>query len=469
MNLPIPRIAPLIAFSIAAALPAFAQFETRGSFVSESSPFSVAVGGFNHDGKLDLAVVAGCCPSGGISILLGNGDGTFRPAVNYSAGDSPLSIVAADFNHDGNLDLAAGSEGTYISILLGNGDGTFQSAIESPAVPAFERYITTGDYNHDGKPDLVMRADQSAVTVMLGNGDGTFQNALTTYAPFDVTALGVGDFNRDGKLELVTAGTFGNESSVNVWLGNGDGTFTYGASYQGEVNPESIAVDDFNRDGNTDLAIANAEGGSLSVLLGNGDGTFQPAVEYFASLPQWVVAADLNGDGKLDLAAATGFEPTGVTVLLGNGDGTFGIGSFYPAGTTAYSVAVGDFNGDGKKDMAVPDHHSNDVIVLLNTGTVSLSPTTPLAFKKQAVGTKSGAQKVALTNSGKTELKISSIKASGQFGVSTTCHPNIAPGATCSINVTFSPTSKGQKAGTIIINDGASSKPMVIELSGTGS
>lgn len=448
----------------------FAQFETRGSFIADSDPISISVGDFNHDGKLDLAVAAACCPSGGISILLGNGDGTFRPAVNYLAGDSPLSVTVADFNRDGNLDLGVGSQSGYVSILLGNGDGTFQPATESPAVPAFERYITTGDFNHDGIPDLAMRADQSAVSVLLGNGDGTFQSALTTYAPFDVTAMGVGDFNRDGKLDLVTSGTFGSDSSVNVWLGNGDGTFTYGASYPGDSAPVSIAVADFNRDGKLDLAINNSEGVGIAVMLGNGDGTFQAAVEYPIAFNLWVTAADFNGDGKIDLAVANGFSPsTGVTIFTGNGDGTFATGRFYPAGELAYFVAVGDFNGDGKKDMAVPDYRSNDVTVLLNTGAVALSPTTPLVFKRQAVGTTSPAQEVTLTNTGKTPLTISATKVAGQFAMSSTCGKAVDAGKSCTISVTFSPKSRGAKSGTVSINDSASSKPQVIELSGTGT
>ncbi|MFZ0319217.1 MAG: FG-GAP-like repeat-containing protein [Candidatus Sulfotelmatobacter sp.] len=460
----------VLAVVVTLTTPLLAQFETRGSFVAETFPYSIAVGDFNHDGKLDLAVVSVCCPSGGVSILLGKGDGTFQTAVDYPAGSSPESVVAVDLNHDGNLDLAVASQSAYISILLGNGDGTFQPATESPAVPTFERHITTGDFNGDGKPDLVMRADQSAVTVLLGNGDGTFQNALTTYAPFDVTALGVGDFNRDGKLDLVTAGTFGGDSSVNVWIGNGDGTFDYGANYPGGEVPEAIAVADFNRDGKLDLAINDSEGVGISVMLGNGDGTFQTAVEYPIPFNNWVTAADLSGDGKLDLAVINGFAPnTGVTVFPGNGDGTFGSGTFYSAGSDANFVAIGDFNGDGKKDMAVTDNRYDDVIVLLNTGVASFSPTTPLVFKKQSVGTKSAAQKVTLTNTGKTPLSISAMKASGQFAMSSTCGKGVAAGKSCTISVTFSPQSQGAKSGTVTINDSASSKPMVIELSGTGT
>ena len=413
------RVARVGLFAVVAglAVPSLAQFETRGSFITNNYPTCVAVGDFNHDGKIDMAVVAGSSNTNTVAIMLGNGDGTFQKATYYTAGVGAQFLTVADFNHDGNLDLAVASQSAYISILLGNGDGTFQPPTESPAVPTFERYITTGDFNGDGKPDLVMRADQSAVTVLLGNGDGTF---------------------------------------------------TYGASYNDDEFPRAIAVADFNRDGKLDLGIINL--GDVEVMLGNGDGTFKPpAATYPVSVSSWGVAGDFNGDGKLDLAMAGSFLPAGVTVLPGNGDGTFGVGTFYPTAGDPYFVAVGDFNGDGKKDLAVPDHQHNDVIVLLNTGTVSFSPTAPLNFKKQAVGTTSAPQTVTLTNSGKTALTISSMKATGQFGVTSTCGATVAPGANCAISVTFSPKTKGAKSGTVTIKDSASSKPMVIELSGTGT
>src|SRR6202044_1767794 len=131
---------------------------------------------FNHDGKLDMAVAVQCCPSGGVSIFLGNGDGTFGRAVDYAAGISPSSIAAADFNHDGNLDLAVGSKSGYISILMGNGDGTFEPATETPPLPEFESCVTVGDFNGDGIPDLVALEPNARISVLIGNGDGAFQN-----------------------------------------------------------------------------------------------------------------------------------------------------------------------------------------------------------------------------------------------------------------------------------------------------
>ena len=168
-------------------------------------------------------------PSGGVSILPRERRRNIRPPVNYPAGRQPFSIVAADFNHDGNLDLAvANSHNNYVSVLLGKGDGTFQAATHSPPLPQPATFVTTGDFTGDGKADLVA-IGSNVISVLLGNGDGSFRNAVTTQPSFAVESLGAGDFNGDGKLDLATAGTFGASSSVNILLGNGDGTFQYGA------------------------------------------------------------------------------------------------------------------------------------------------------------------------------------------------------------------------------------------------
>jgi hypothetical protein len=463
-----------VLLSIASTI-ASAQFETRGQSTVGHQPYSIAVGDFNHDGVPDMAVAAAGTYADTVAVFLGDGDGTFHQTGAYTAGLSPTSIVAADLNQDGNVDLAvANSLSDSITIFLGNGDGTFRAGPQSPAVLAFEDVIYVGDFNNDGKPDLVALSQNNpckCISVLLGNGDGTFQDAINTKPSFAMEAIGIGDFNHDGKLDVVTAGNY----TVNVFLGNGDGTFQYGASYPSPESPESIAVADFNSDHNLDLAIINSEAGNFSVLLGKGDGTFQKPVNYPIAFGDWITAADFNGDGKLDLVVANDINigrnaAGGATVFLGKGDGTFKEpGTFYKAVSLTSYVAAADFNSDGKIDLAVTDFGFNDVVVLLNTGTVTFSPTTPLNFGKQTVGAKSDAQNITLTNTGKTELKISAMKAVGQFGMSSNCHASVAPGAKCEIDVTFSPKSQGAKSGTITINDSASSKPMVIELSGTGT
>jgi Abnormal spindle-like microcephaly-assoc'd, ASPM-SPD-2-Hydin len=166
--------------------------------------------------------------------------------------------------------------------------------------------------------------------------------------------------------------------------------------------------------------------------------------------------------------AELGPPAAGLSILTGNGDGTFQADRFYPAGVDVASLAIGDFNGDHKPDVVLLDSGLG-AITLLNTGVASFSPTTPLIFKKQNVGTTSAAQSVTVTNTGKTVLGLSSMKASNQFGVTSSCGKSVRAGAKCTISVTFSPTSQGTKSGTVTIKDSASSKPMVIELSGTGT
>jgi hypothetical protein len=447
--------------------PAVAQFETRAS-MHIVAPEAFAVGDFNGDGKLDVASA-----SLWLEILLGNGDGTFRSPKLYSSVVGAQSVVAADFNQDGKLDLAlATSLDNSVTIMLGNGDGTFRQGpiLKAPASPAF---VAVGDFNHDGNLDIVAierGSECGCIAVFLGNGDGTFQSGVNTpVVDVDPFGLAVGDFNHDGVLDVAVTGFFGSIDQVSIWLGNEDGTFRAGDAYALGSEPISVVTADFNRDGNLDLAVGVTEGYGVSVLLGNGDGTFQGPVNYSVLFPEQVLVTDFNGDGVPDLAVSSGFDISGVSVFLGNGDGTFQDSSFYPTARVSGPLATGDFNGDYKPDIIAGDVDGELAFVLLNTGAVAFSPTAPLTFKSQSVGTTSVPKKVKLSNSSKTTLKISSMKASAQFGVSSTCGAKLAPGGACTISVTFSPTSTGTKSGTVTIVDSASSKPQVIELSGTGS
>ncbi len=453
---------------------AHAQFETRANFsLGAESPFAAVAGDFNRDGNLDLAVVE-YQPTGTVAIVLGNGDGTFRPGPSYVLGSQPQYLAAADFRHIGILDLVVTdtlSDSVYI--LLGNGDGTFQSAVSYPA-NGWSSAVSTGDFTDDGKIDIIAitnSVDCICVSVFPGNGDGTFRSAVTTPVPYNIAALALatGRFDADSSLDVAVAGVFGAANQVDILLGSGAGAFQPDGFYDVLSSPQSVAVGDFNADSKLDLAVGSYQGNSIGILLGNGDGTFQQAVNYPAFSPTWVVAQDMDGDGTTDLAVANFILPAGVSVLRGNGDGTFRPAVFYPAGREISYVISGDFNRDRRPDLIAIDYRSNAVITLLNTGVVSFSPTTPLSFKKQAVGTTSAPQKVTLTNTGAAALSISALKAAGEFAMTSTCHATVAAGAKCTISVTFSPKSKGAKSGTVSITDSASSKPQVIELSGTGT
>jgi hypothetical protein len=254
---------------------------------------------------------------------------------------------------------------------LGNGDGTFQAAIEY-AAGSNPDAIAAGDFNGDGKLDLaVANFSGDNVTILLGKGDGAFGAPVEFPTGSSPDSIAIGDFNHDGHLDLAVSNYGSN--NVSVLLGKGDGTFQIAKNFAVGASPDSVASGDFNADGNLDLAVASegtSYGGSgyVSVLLGNGDGTFKPAVNYGSpgSYFDAVAVGDFNGDGKLDLAVAN-YDICNLSLMLGNGDGTFGPAATYAAGSNPYMVAVGDFNGDGTPDLAVANGSGDNVSVLLNT------------------------------------------------------------------------------------------------------
>jgi hypothetical protein len=481
--------AVICAFGLAAS--AWGQFETRASFPFPPAifpePLVVASGDFNHDGNLDIAVLSFLYDD--VAVMLGNGDGTFQRPTYYTINnelEGVDSIAVADLNGDGNPDLVVNNNtlsSSNVAVLLGNGDGTFQSPVNYATPPA-PGQIHIGDFNGDHIPDIAMlvRCTKTnkfdCVSVLLGNGDGTFREpAITSSTLHPALVMGIGDFNRDGKLDAVTMGVLGTASYVDVLLGNGDGSFTPGATYTGfNGGGNSLTVADFRGNGDLDFAMPDGAAGVV-VFLGNGDGTFQPPAYYPAAAgdgPFDVQAADVNGDGKPDLALSTPNATLTlglVGVLLGNGDGTFGPEATYAAGLEPGYAAIGDFNGDHLVDLAVPDYLGDTVITLLNTGVVSFSPTTPLVFPTQLVGTTSAPLSVTLTNTGSTTLTISSIRVNGPFqlGSSTTCGSSVAAGGNCTLSAVFSPTSQGSKSGLLAISDSASTKLQVIELQGVGT
>src|SRR6266699_270096 len=262
--------------------------QTEYGAASKNGPSGVAVGDFNGDGKLDLAVSN--YGDNSLSVLLGNGDGTFQAPHTTPVGTNPAQVAVGDFNGDGKLDVAVSSVGSNtVSVLLGNGDGTFLPPLITP-VGANPWYFAVGDFNGDGKLDLAVAdygcpldcnsSPSNTVTVLLGLGNGTFQPAPSLTVGNGPAGVAVGDFNGDGRQDLAVANV--NDNTLSVLLGNGDGTFQAPHTFAdpGMTHPYFVAVSDFNRDGKQDLVVTNHLFATVSVLLGNGDGTFQAAQDF---------------------------------------------------------------------------------------------------------------------------------------------------------------------------------------------
>lgn len=265
-----------------------------------------------------------------------------------------------DFNGDGKPDIFIDTITGYY-ILLGNGDGTFQSAVENDAgfLPGYLlRTARVGDFNNDGKLDLVVSGANAASTagsirVFLGNGDGTLQAGTTYDAPGGANPIASGDFNGDGKVDLVVGTTTSTAGLANVYLGNGDGTFQAAATIGSNTtsNPIRIAVADLNGDGKLDFVFTRINAGAI-VMRGVGDGTFgSQAILNSGTTTLAIAVGDTNGDGKPDLIMSGGANS--VEILLGNGDATFQAPVLYYTGTNLAGLVIGDFNGDSRVDLVV--------------------------------------------------------------------------------------------------------------------
>ncbi|TAN70279.1 MAG: hypothetical protein EPN17_05840 [Methylobacter sp.] len=335
-----------------------------------SGPYSVISADFNGDGKLDLATANS--NSNDVSVRLGDGNGGFSGTTTVSVGTYPLSVISADFNGDGKLDLAtANGNSNDVSVRLGNGTGGFSgtttlSVATSPS--SFISSFISADFNGDGKLDLAAaNSGSNDISVLLGNDSGGFSGTATVPVPVGDNPYSVisADFNSDGNLDLATAN--GNSNNVSVRFGDGKGGFLETATVPVGTRPYSVISADFNGDGMLDLATANIDSNDVSVRLGKGNGVFSGTTTVpVGSSPLSVISADFNGDGKLDLVTAN-ILSSNVSVRLGDGNGGFSGTTTLSAGTNPCSVISADFDGDGRLDLAAANNTSGDVSVLLNT------------------------------------------------------------------------------------------------------
>ena len=391
------------------ALMSFLIFASQNNVSAQSATFirtdypilggNHIVADLNGDGIPDLAATSAV----GVGIMLGVGDGTFRPQVNFSTGAQSQDLAAGDFNSDGRVDIAASliNPQSSMALLLGNGDGTFSAPVMFDNTAALDDSpaIVATDLDNDGRLDVVLAHMLSCfvspcvaarnITVMLGLGDGTFQTPFEIDVGTGMSRIAVGDFNSDGIKDL---GIAGNQAQVYVLLGIGNGSFlkqpTVSLLTENTLGVDGTDIDvaDLNGDTIQDLVVAIGLNGSrTAILLGNNDGTFQPAriiTDLRLRVPQYQAIADFNRDGFLDLAISMADGTEGLfEILHGNGDGTFRSPVMYAVPPPLSSIGGGpivtsDFNRDGRPDIALPITGANPGLAgfVNSTGSIAVNP-----------------------------------------------------------------------------------------------
>jgi len=334
------------------------NLEGPAPFEFHSYPEAAVRGDWNGDGRLDLASAN---YDGTLSVVHGNGDGTFALFANYgtnlvSSNQISSLLATADLNHDGALDLVVARASPSVSVLLGRADGSFGPAVRY-SVGGEVYSLSLGDFDADGATDIVVvRANSTGsaeLDVLRGNGKGSFGSHVASLPLNGEAALGAGDFNGDGRLDLAAFSSW----ALTIAFGNGDGTFSAGSEYPGYLYGRSVVVADFDADGRADLALARGCGmefmarGAVQLMRGNGDGTFSSTSYDLSGCPEHLEVGDVNGDGQLDLVTSA------TSVLLGSG--AFGF-TREVRSESAYAgnfLTTGDWNGDGKLDLATDYEH----------------------------------------------------------------------------------------------------------------
>jgi len=437
-----------IAVQFGAAHGVLTTKQTVTSVCSNTFTYGIAAGDVNGDGKADAVAVfgggSGSCDHMA-AVLLGLGTGKFKKAVLYPTGAATsaqeVQIYLADVTGDGKLDIVISNSDGSISVLVNKGNGTYAAPVVITSLDTLTQEnnsLTFADFNGDGKMDIAVaanpaRTNNQAVYVLPGNGNGTFGSPITTNTGYYLESVAAGDFNNDGKQDLLVT------------------TTSNGCSLQGAQS-------------------------AYVYLKGNGNGTFTVGAQNctFYSAAGAPVAVDFNADGKLDAAIPYGFRGqgpyNGVAILQGNGNGSFTDNQLYYPGYSVVSLGVADFNGDGMPDVAALNaSNGNYVSILLNaTQPVSVSSLNQ-NFGTVSLGSKKAAT-VVVTNDQSTSLAITSVTVGGtdpgDFPAKSACKSPLKAGWDCTITVTFTPTATGSRTATLNIKDSVGTQ--TVQLSGTG-
>lgn len=324
-------------------------YQTGGSFTN-----SIKLGDFNKDGFVDAAVVNG--GSNSISILFGQGDGTFGSVATYSVGGSPSDLAVGDLNNDGNADIVvSNSQSNSVSVLSGNADGTF-TTVGQYGVGSYPAEIRIADMNSDGKADIIVSSQNSGgINVLYNVGSTQFANQRFYSVGTSSTGVTIGDLDRDGRNDIIAA-DYG-RNGIAIFFGNGSQSFISGIG----AAPVSVDSGDMNGDGLLDVAIANRNGSSVTVLYGNGSGSFFGSTNVPTGMSYKVAVTDLNFDGRADLITTT--VSGHVDVRLSSGTNFIPVGRYAPGGSP-YDIAVGDLNGDFHLDIVSANLNSSIAVML---------------------------------------------------------------------------------------------------------
>ncbi len=488
--------------------------------------YSLAVADFNNDGNLDIVVADDNLNPSTVSVYLGNGDGTFQPPIKSKTTSYNVFIAVGDFNHDGKMDIVA-IDSPYISVLLGNGDGTFQQPSDNDSFPG-SQWLAVADFNNDGKLDVVVTGsfgNSYNIGVLLGNGNGTLQNAITQPIEYVPATVAAGDLNGDGNMDAVLGYDL---DGVAVLLGNGDGTLQSPVNYNTTgIGGGGVLVHDLNLDGRQDVSASSSDSGvpGIDVFWGTGDGTLQPA-QFFATTASYpAVIGDINGDGLPDFiiensyygvttmlnTGVVSFSPSSAPIafpvqlintvspeqtvyLTNNGAAPLSISAMKVSGPFEMTTSCGKRVASGTScsisatfspkrggsltgAVTIFDSASSKPQFVELTGSstvIKLSPTV-LHFGDQTVGTSSAPQTVTATNDGDAAISFYSVglgqAAKKNFTATEDCtNQPLQPGASCTATVTFIPTQTGADSGQLFFTVGVNQvNPAPVQLSGTGT